>query len=262
MMTPVTFYSLAGSVFGFSEEYGPTFHTGRDYPWPAGTPIPSFGSGRVVAKGYSAVHGHWVSIIYGSTYFHFCHMQFASDLDVGESVSFGDFIGHVGSTGLVTGPHLHLAASNAPTPGTGTRVDPVPLVAGYLSSPADTGGRPASTPATPDQEEEPDMTKDRPIYWVRKTSGPLTNSLFLIVHAVDGVGLVGLELDGRTPAGMSQVEGIRNQYAQYFPQTVFGGPSEVGRGVPFNEVSLLANVYDGIRKACAVIVSPTYPPLK
>jgi murein DD-endopeptidase MepM/ murein hydrolase activator NlpD len=257
MNLAILFYALVGSPFGFSAGYV-GFHTGTDFPWGPWKPIPMFATGRVAAKGYNTIHGHWVSVIVGDTYFHFCHMAAASVLEVGAQVNVGDIVGYVGDTGQAQGFHLHLAASNHPTPGNGTRRDPLPLVRAWLTTSAGGSGHPI--PETPELEEEETMN-NRPLYWVRKTKGPIENSLFLLVQAV-GDRLVGLELDGRTPAGRSQVQDIRNQYAQYFSLSVFGSPSQAGRGVPFAEVSLLEPIYDSIKLACDKIVSPAYPPLK
>lgn len=151
MVGPAEFYSLVGSMFGYSDEYG-GYHTGVDFPWGEGTEIPMFGTGRVVAKGSNAIHGNWVSIIVGSTFFHFCHMREASPLEVGDLVNAGTLVGLVGSTGDVTGPHLHLAASNEPYPGTGNRVDPLPLVRSYLTAPA--GGDSKPFPDDPTKEDD------------------------------------------------------------------------------------------------------------
>jgi hypothetical protein len=114
------------------------------------------------------------------------------------------------------------------------------------ASPASTTTAPLST-AT---EEDEEMAQ-RPQFW-RKTSGPISNSLFLLVYD-NGTAV---ELDGRTTSGMSQVLGIRNQYAQYFLSSVADG-----LGVPFNEVSLEPAVYDAIRAGVKVL-TPDYAPLK
>lgn len=150
------FYARVGTVFGWQWDY-PTDgqygdHTGVDFPWAGGTPIPMFATGRVVAKGYNSTHGNWVSIIVGSTFFHFCHMEEPTELEAGDRVSLDITVGLVGETGEAYGNHLHLAASNEPYPGTGNRVDPLPLVRSYLSSSA--GGNSKPFPETPELEEE------------------------------------------------------------------------------------------------------------
>jgi murein DD-endopeptidase MepM/ murein hydrolase activator NlpD len=84
-------------------------HQGVDYAAPTGTVIKAAGDGRVsfigTRGGYGRVvileHGGGVSTLYG-------HMsRFARGLRRGERVKQGETIGHVGSSGAATGPHLH-----------------------------------------------------------------------------------------------------------------------------------------------------------
>jgi len=150
-MTPATFYSLLGSVFGYSADYGDKFHAGQDYPWGRGTAIPSFARGRVVAKGYTLEAGYYVVLYIDGRFWLFYHMLGPSPLDVGEVVDYGTIVGYVGSTGDSSGYHLHLACSTSAVPGWGTRVDPVPLVAAYLKAQS---LKTASTKTTPITDKE------------------------------------------------------------------------------------------------------------
>jgi len=84
-------------------------HHGVDYAAPAGTPVRAIGDGTVVAKGYQAEGGgNFITIrhnsVYSTTYMHL--QRFGSDIQQGQHVRQGTVIGHVGSTGLSTGPHL------------------------------------------------------------------------------------------------------------------------------------------------------------
>lgn len=91
-----------------------TYHTALDFDAGSGTPI------YAIADGVVAVHddgrgafGNYVVIehqINGQTvYSTYAHMQRASSpLVVGQTISVGDYIGLVGATGRVSGPHLHL----------------------------------------------------------------------------------------------------------------------------------------------------------
>lgn len=65
--------------------------------------------GKVVRVGWDKSYGNMV-IIRGAkgNEFLFAHMAQASGLKTGQTVRNGDLIGKIGSTGNVTGPHLHL----------------------------------------------------------------------------------------------------------------------------------------------------------
>lgn len=91
-------------VLGFTRA-----HKGVDFRAPTGTPIPSAGAGRVVARGFNRGHGNFVRIRHnGSFETLYAHMsKFAKNVKVGTVVKQGQIIGYSGSTGLSTGPHLH-----------------------------------------------------------------------------------------------------------------------------------------------------------
>ncbi|THF67832.1 M23 family metallopeptidase [Deinococcus sp. Arct2-2] len=84
------------------------YHYGIDYPAPAGTAVTAVNDGTVVLAQLFPVRGGLVVIDHGagvsSLYFHQRKML----VGVGERVQRGQKIGEVGSTGLSTGPHLHL----------------------------------------------------------------------------------------------------------------------------------------------------------
>jgi murein DD-endopeptidase MepM/ murein hydrolase activator NlpD len=81
-------------------------HYGVDYAAPAGTPVASVASGKVIAAGVNGGYGKSVRVRhtggYESMYSHLSRIA----VRVGEMVSQGSLVGHVGSTGLATGPHL------------------------------------------------------------------------------------------------------------------------------------------------------------
>lgn len=87
-------------------------HTGLDIAAPAGTAIVAALPGRVVAKNHYFFNGKTLVIDHGmgltSLY---CHMSAFASLQVGDSVTAGQVIGQVGSTGRSTGPHLHWTMS-------------------------------------------------------------------------------------------------------------------------------------------------------
>lgn len=84
------------------------YHSGTDLGAPQGTPIKAIAAGTVTSASYSNAYGYNVSIShgngYGSMYAHMTNYI----VSAGQSVSQGQVIGYVGSTGWSTGPHLHL----------------------------------------------------------------------------------------------------------------------------------------------------------
>lgn len=111
-----------------SSEFGPrraptagasSYHRGRDYAAPSGTPIYASAAGTVITASYNGVRGNYVVIDHGNglqTWY-----QHASRLYVsaGQKVSRGQNIAAVGTTGVSTGAHLHYEVHV-----NGTAVDP------------------------------------------------------------------------------------------------------------------------------------------
>lgn len=102
--------SAISCAYGYREHpiYGYySLHAGTDFSANSGTPIYATKSGTVTVATYSSVNGNMVTINhndgYTSTYAHMTHYI----VSVGQSVSQGQVIGYVGSTGWSTGPHLH-----------------------------------------------------------------------------------------------------------------------------------------------------------
>lgn len=85
----------------------PAFHSGIDIRQKLGTKIVATADGVVAEKGYSRGLGNYV-VIKHSKYFktRFFHMQ-KSLVSRGDSITRGQTIGLVGSTGRSTGSHLH-----------------------------------------------------------------------------------------------------------------------------------------------------------
>ncbi len=85
-----------------------SFHTGVDLAASKGTAIYACRGGTVTEATYSSVYGYYVTINHGdgfsTLYGHMTHYVVSS----GQTVSKGQVIGYVGSTGMSTGPHLHL----------------------------------------------------------------------------------------------------------------------------------------------------------
>lgn len=83
-------------------------HTGLDIATSSGTPIKAAASGTVIYAGYKGSYGNLVIIAHTDsiqTYYAHCSKIYVS---VGQTVSQGETISAVGSTGNSTGPHLHL----------------------------------------------------------------------------------------------------------------------------------------------------------
>ena len=82
-------------------------HGGIDIVAKEGTPIKSASSGVVVFSGWTYEMGNLIIIYHGGGYMtHYGHNRnnLVSKLDI---VKRGDVIGHVGNTGISSGPHLH-----------------------------------------------------------------------------------------------------------------------------------------------------------
>ncbi len=96
------------SRFGVGSKIRRSSHTGLDIATSTGTPISAAASGTVTFSGYKGSYGNMIVITHGNgvqTYYAHCSKLYASS---GDSVSQGQTIAAVGSTGNSTGPHLHL----------------------------------------------------------------------------------------------------------------------------------------------------------
>ena len=84
-------------------------HEGTDYAAPPGTPIKAAGSGRVKFAGWKGGYGRTVVLQHGDNITTlYAHMsRLGKGIKNGTRVKQGETIGYVGSSGMVTGPHLH-----------------------------------------------------------------------------------------------------------------------------------------------------------
>ncbi len=91
-------------VLGYSK-----MHTGIDFAAPRGTPIRAAGRGKIVHRARKGAYGRVVEIKHSNGYLtRYAHMsRYASGLRSGSFVRQGQVIGYVGSSGRVTGAHLH-----------------------------------------------------------------------------------------------------------------------------------------------------------
>ncbi|MET7275434.1 transglycosylase family protein [Streptomyces flaveolus] len=99
------------------------YHTGVDFPVPTGTSVKAVAAGRVVSAGWGGSYGYEVVVRHADgRYSQYAHLSAISVKD-GQSVGAGQRIGRSGSTGNVTGPHLHFEVRTGP--GFGSDVDPL-----------------------------------------------------------------------------------------------------------------------------------------
>ncbi len=107
---PCPGYSRISSEFGWREAPiagAGNNHKGMDFAASTGTPIYAAAAGKVTIARSSATAGNWVVIDHGNglqTYYMHASALYVSE---GQSVSKGQNIAAVGSTGQSTGPHLH-----------------------------------------------------------------------------------------------------------------------------------------------------------
>ena len=103
-------YRQFSSPFGQRESpggVGSTNHQGVDLAGPEGTPIYASKSGTVTVAKSSRSAGNYVTISHGGGYSSiYMHLQYYT-VSKGQTVKQGQVIGYMGSTGVVTGTHLH-----------------------------------------------------------------------------------------------------------------------------------------------------------
>jgi murein DD-endopeptidase MepM/ murein hydrolase activator NlpD len=99
-------------------------HAGQDFPVNCGTPVKATASGRVLSTPYTTGGGNKVILSHGmsngkviTSSYH--HLQ-SQAVSPGQSVSQGDVVGYVGTTGSSTGCHLHFEIQED-----GNSVDPI-----------------------------------------------------------------------------------------------------------------------------------------
>lgn len=83
------------------------FHHGSDYRGKRGTPIVAAGAGTVIFAGRRGGYGKVVFVDHGSgVVTRYAHLN-RIEVKQGATVTAGERIGQLGSTGRTTGPHLH-----------------------------------------------------------------------------------------------------------------------------------------------------------
>ncbi len=84
-------------------------HRGTDYAASSGTPVRTIGDGVVIFAGHKGGYGNVLEIRHRNGFVtRYGHLRgFAKGIRRGRSVTQGETVAYVGSTGLATGPHLH-----------------------------------------------------------------------------------------------------------------------------------------------------------
>jgi murein DD-endopeptidase MepM/ murein hydrolase activator NlpD len=94
-----------------------------DFAGPTGTPVKATAPGKVDQAGRGGALGNYVAVDHGFGYRSIYGHLSRIDVRPGESVSKGDVIGLVGSTGRSSGPHLHYTLQYK-----GQTINPAPYV--------------------------------------------------------------------------------------------------------------------------------------
>lgn len=96
---------------------GREMHAGIDIAGTGyGSPIYATNNGTIMIMTRVSSYGNYIIINHNNGYYStYAHMKgFAKGLKVGSTVSRGQIIGYVGTTGYSTGPHLHFEIRNCP----------------------------------------------------------------------------------------------------------------------------------------------------
>lgn len=119
--SPIHSDSIITACFGERGTHWSQMHTGSDFAPYGTTPqhpdLFSVCSGTVSSKvTYTGSQALGNQIVIRDTatglYWRYCHMQYPTDLHVGDTVTTATKVGKMGATGNVTGIHLHLELSD------------------------------------------------------------------------------------------------------------------------------------------------------
>ena len=101
-------WPVSGTINSSYGPRGPSFHDGIDIAAPEGTPIQAIERGEVIYSDQLRGYGNIVIVRHqGGIVSVYAHNQ-VNLVREGQQVDKGEVIAKVGSTGRVTGPHLHL----------------------------------------------------------------------------------------------------------------------------------------------------------
>jgi murein DD-endopeptidase MepM/ murein hydrolase activator NlpD len=123
---PVSNQQLNRIASGFGYRIDPVYktikmHAGLDFAAPQGTPIYATANGRIKLAGYhSGGYGNHVVIDHGYGYETLYGHMVKVKARRGQTVTRGEIIGYVGTTGKSTGPHCHYEVHK-----NGNKIDPI-----------------------------------------------------------------------------------------------------------------------------------------
>jgi murein DD-endopeptidase MepM/ murein hydrolase activator NlpD len=123
---PVSNQQLNRIASGFGYRIDPVYktikmHAGLDFAAPQGTPIYATANGRIKTAGYSSGgYGNHVVIDHGYGYETLYGHMVKIKAKRGQTVTRGEIIGYVGTTGKSTGPHCHYEVRK-----NGNKIDPI-----------------------------------------------------------------------------------------------------------------------------------------
>jgi murein DD-endopeptidase MepM/ murein hydrolase activator NlpD len=127
-----------------SDGYGPrtpptptasSFHHGIDIVASEGTPIHASADGQVVSAAPNSSFGNLTTISHANGFRTLYAHQSRFGVSAGATVTQGQVIGYVGTTGNSTGPHLHFEVHDA----SGSPIDPMKVIGGSFNGVATQG---------------------------------------------------------------------------------------------------------------------------
>jgi murein DD-endopeptidase MepM/ murein hydrolase activator NlpD len=127
-------FGFGGDSARFGSPRGDHVHQGQDVTAAEGTPLVSVSSGTVYWRAYQAsAAGNYVVIRSGEGYdYVYMHLREGALVSAGDHVDAGELIGHVGSTGDASGPHLHFEVWDGHWQSGGHPIDPLPFLESWL----------------------------------------------------------------------------------------------------------------------------------
>jgi murein DD-endopeptidase MepM/ murein hydrolase activator NlpD len=131
-------YGFGGTDARFGAARSGHVHQGQDIAAAAGTPVVAPAAGVITWRAYQAEGAGYYLVMHaaGQRYdYVFMHLQAGSLLvSKGQTVTAGQQLARVGSTGVSEGPHLHFEVWDGEWYGGGRAVDPLPFLRAWAGS--------------------------------------------------------------------------------------------------------------------------------